>query len=288
MDVQSGDLFYAPDKGMPMDKNAHYQHEKHKLRRKRVGYFRKTVSLIFCLAVLVAVAYGLLVSFGVLNDRFAHQPAAVQESDLQNRSGNPVNADENSKTAWSLILANKWNPILDDYDVDLTQLSNGQYVDTRIYPDLQEMLNATREDGVYPVVAAGYRTAQKQQSLMDDKITELKAMGYSAADAKKEAETWVAIPGTSEHQLGIAVDINADGIHSAGTEVYEWLSKNAWKYGFILRYPSDKTDITGCSYEPWHYRYVGKEAAEEIYRQGLCLEEYLNTYDSASKQGGNR
>ena len=267
-----------PDKGIPMDRSAHYQHKKRKPRR-RAHHFRKTVSLIFCFAVLIAIVYGLIGHTGYLNDLFAVQHTATQENDLQSNSSSPIHVSDNSETAWNLILVNKWNPIPDDYDVDLTELSNGQYVDTRIYPDLQKMFDSARSDGVCPVVAAGYRTAEKQQSLMDDKISELEAAGCSVADAKKEAETWVATPGTSEHQLGIAVDINADSIHSSGIKVYEWLSKNAWKYGFILRYPSDKADITGVSYEPWHYRYVGKETAEKIYRQGLCLEEYLNICD---------
>lgn len=90
------------------------------------------------------------------------------------------------------------------------------------------------------------------------------------------AEQWVAIPGTSEHQIGLAVDISVeDGSGQAASDVWQWLRENSYKYGFILRYPEDKTDITGISYEPWHYRYVGKETAEEIYRQGVCLEEYL-------------
>lgn len=86
----------------------------------------------------------------------------------------------------------------------------------------------------------------------------------------------VAIPGTSEHQLGIAVDINADKAHSSNQEVYVWLADNAYKYGFILRYPLGKEKITGTAYEAWHYRYVGKEAAEEIYSKQICLEEYLS------------
>ena len=76
-------------------------------------------------------------------------------------------------------------------------------------------------------------------------------------------------------QTGLAVDINADGVNSSGQQVYAWLADNAWKYGFILRYPEDKTEITKTDYEPWHYRYVGKEAAKEIYESGLCLEEYI-------------
>ena len=97
----------------------------------------------------------------------------------------------------------------------------------------------------------------------------------SQESAQAEALKWVNQVGYSEHQSGLAVDINADGIHSAGYEVYDWLAQNAWQYGFILRYPEDKTDITGTSYEPWHYRYVGVEAAQAITQQGVCLEEYL-------------
>lgn len=238
--------------------------------------------------MLIAIAYGLLGHTGFLYDYFTDQHAVTQKTISEPISSAPAIASgdsDNGKSPWNLILVNKWNPIPDNYDVSLTQLSNGQSVDTRIYRNLQEMFDAAREDGVYPVVAAGYRTSERQKSLLDEKIAELESEGYSVDDAQREAELWVAIPGTSEHQLGIAVDINADGIHSAGTEVYEWLSKNAWNYGFILRYPSEKTEITGCSYEPWHYRYVGKEAAEEIYRQGLCLEEYSAQCDEIYVKG---
>ena len=93
--------------------------------------------------------------------------------------------------------------------------------------------------------------------------------------AEKAAKEWVAVPGTSEHQLGIAVDINADKSRSTNEEVYQWLAKNAYKYGFILRYPQGKEDVTGTDYEPWHYRYVGNGAAEEIYNGQICLEEYM-------------
>lgn len=180
---------------------------------------------------------------------------------------------------WSLILVNKRNPIPAGYDVELKRLRNGESVDIRIYPALQKMSDAARADGVYPVVASGYRTTEKQQKIMSEKIAVYEAEGYSPAKAQKEAEAWVALPGTSEHQLGIAVDINADGIHSSGNEVYGWLKKNAYRFGFICRYPPDKTVLTGVSNEPWHYRYVGIGAATEMYEQNLCLEEYLNTQD---------
>ena len=176
---------------------------------------------------------------------------------------------------WNLILVNGEYKIPKDWKVELTELSNGQSVDSRIYPDLQQMFDDMRTQGVYPVVASGYRTAKKQQELMDEKVNSFLAQGYSKSEAKSEAKKWVAGVGYSEHQTGLAVDINADGVNSSGQQVYAWLADNAWKYGFILRYPEDKTEITKTDYEPWHYRYVGKEAAKEIYESGLCLEEYI-------------
>jgi len=185
--------------------------------------------------------------------------------------------------AWCLILVNQEHFVPDDYKVELVELSNGQCVDRRIYPALQEMFDTARSEGVYPVVASGYRTAKKQQSLMDEKIAAYVAEGYTQQEAREKAEIWVAKVGTSEHQLGICVDINADGVYSTGEQVYKWLDKNGYRFGFIKRYPEDKTEITGIINEPWHYRYVGKKAAAEIYRSGVCLEEYLEGLDKSNR-----
>lgn len=178
---------------------------------------------------------------------------------------------------WNLILVNRDSYIPDDYQVELTELSNGKKVDSRIYPELQEMFNDARAQGYGLFVREGYRTQEEQQQLMNEKIEAYENEGKSKSEAKKLAEQWVAIPGTSEHQLGIAVDINADTTKSSSDDVYNWLAENAHTYGFIKRYPSNKTDITGVINEPWHYRYVGKEAASKIYSQGICLEEYIDT-----------
>ena len=185
----------------------------------------------------------------------------------------------NNDYGWNLMLVNHENYIPHYYKVELTELSNGEKVDSRIYPDLQDMFDDARAQGYGLFVAAGYRTTEKQQQLMDEKIDAYKNEGHSSSEAKRLAEQWVAIPGTSEHQMGIAVDINADKTVNSSDAVYTWLAENAYKYGFIKRYPSDKTDITGVINEPWHYRYVGKEAAKEIYAQGICLEEYIDELD---------
>ena len=125
-----------------------------------------------------------------------------------------------------------------------------------------------------------YRAQETQQSLYDNKVQRLISSGMSEDEAKAEAAKAVAIPGTSEHQLGLAVDLvdaNMQDLTSAqeSTETQKWLMANSWRYGFIHRYPNGKTDITGIIYEPWHYRYVGKDAAQEIFNRDITLEEYL-------------
>jgi len=176
---------------------------------------------------------------------------------------------------WNLILVNSNHRIPNDYEVDLTELSNGQKVDSRIYPELQRMFDAARADGLQLFVREGYRTSEEQQQILDKKIAAFENEGNSRKEAEKLAKEWVSIPGTSEHELGLSVDINADTSVSSRDSVYTWLAENAHRYGFINRYPSDKTGITGISNEPWHYRYVGREAAEKMKERGVCLEEYI-------------
>lgn len=223
------------------------------------------VKILFSLLFLIILC---MMAGKVLNSDFTLLP-------LDNITHHVASEDN----GWNLILVNRNSYIPDDYKVELTELSNGEKVDSRIYPELQEMFNDARAQGYGLFVREGYRTQEEQLQLLDEKIEAYENEGKSKSEAKKLAEQWVAIPGTSEHQLGIAVDINADTTKSSSDDVYSWLAENAHKYGFIKRYPSDKTDITGVINEPWHYRYVGKEAALEIYSQGMCLEEYIDTLE---------
>lgn len=176
---------------------------------------------------------------------------------------------------WSLILVNRWNPIPEDYKVFVYTLFNGQKVDERIAGALQEMFDDARTEKIHMDVVSGYRTAEEQAMILEEKTTEYLQQNMTIEEANKKANAWVAIPGTSEHQLGISVDINANTQYSTDDEVFQWLKENAHTYGFINRYPLDKTEITGVIDEPWHYRYVGKPYAQDMQRKGLCLEEYL-------------
>lgn len=236
----------------------HYAPKKHKSR------------MIFCITVCVAM---LIVSGVALIDNLetVMSQSTTRSSIPDTEPFSAVNSNN-----WALILVNRENPLPKNYMPQLTELANGQRVDARILPDLQAMFDDMRNTGVYPQVTDGYRSTGEQQQILEDKIQEYKAQGYGSAQAKKLAEQWVAVPGTSEHQLGLALDINPDDSgRSSGEEVYAWLCKNAHQYGFILRYPANKTQITGIIYEPWHFRYVGRSAAQEIYARDICLEEYL-------------
>lgn len=193
----------------------------------------------------------------------------------------PALAAPAAEDDWRLLLVNPWTPIPDDYEVSLTKLKNGHSVDERCYPGLQAMMDDCRAAGLKPIICSSYRTQETQQRLFNNIVKKYLAKGYSEEDARVEAGKSVAVPGTSEHQLGLAVDIvdisnqNLDSSQEK-TAVQKWLMENSWRYGFILRYPNDKSDLTGIIYEPWHYRYVGKVAAKEIYEQRICLEEYLS------------
>lgn len=177
---------------------------------------------------------------------------------------------------WELLLVNDEHPMPERYTVNLVEAEEGKYVDERIYAALNEMFVDAREEGIYPVIRDAYRDREEQQRIMDEKVLAYQKEGYPGILAKRFAKDWVAEPGTSEHQLGLALDINADKEYCSNEDVYEWLYENAYRYGFILRYPKDKEAITNTAYEPWHYRYVGIDAALEMYEQNLCLEEYVD------------
>lgn len=253
-------------------KNTHYTKQT-RLRRKRRVY---KIFIPFLLAVVTVMALSFFFRQDNSKENIIADPAdgqlntATGRHKAESATGSEDLASEDAD--WNLTLVNRWNPLPENYDIDLVEVPGGEKVDKRIYEPLMEMLEAAKEGNwnQLPVVVSGYRTQEKQQELYDEKIAEYRKQGYSKDEAVKQAEQWVAVPGCSEHQLGIAVDINGSTY-----DLYFWLQENSYKYGFIFRYPGGKTNITGTAEEVWHYRYVGVEAATEIYKQGLCLEEYL-------------
>lgn len=191
---------------------------------------------------------------------------------------------------WYLKLANDWNTLPESYDSTFTAVEyggglSGKLFDSRAVDALREMLAAGNAENaalrLQPVSC--YRSVALQKSLYERQVQKQKNAGYSDAKAREVAATIVKRPGQSEHNTGLAADLGGSGDYSLNqsferTAAYRWLIEHCADYGFILRFPKDKEAVTGVIYEPWHFRYVGKEAAAELMRDGLCLEEYLEKH----------
>lgn len=184
---------------------------------------------------------------------------------------------------WRLILINKQHPIPDDYAVNLGTIKGSMQCDERIINDLLSMLQGAKEDGVALVICSPFRDLSRQEMLFERKINAYMRNGLSYLEAYRLSSQTVTVPGASEHQLGLAIDITSDDYNLldagfADTAAGRWLNEHCYEYGFILRYPEGKEYITSIEFEPWHFRYVGKEAAAIITEQGLTLEEFADKY----------
>lgn len=185
-----------------------------------------------------------------------------------------------------LTLVDIEHPVEDDYNVEFMLLGDGQMMDSRCVDDLEAMLAACRAAGGRPEITASFRTWGAQERFYEERLSALmteEGLGEEAARARLTRK--IEAPGYSEHQLGLAVDILEEGSElpeeeQSDTLTLRWLRENAWRYGFILRYPENKTAITGKDYRPWHFRYVGHEAAAQIVKLDLALEEYLEMFFS--------
>ena len=196
-------------------------------------------------------------------------------------------AGDKTFTQKELILINPWHLLPENYEADLENVEYGQRMDACAAEHLRDMLADCREAGYAPLVCSSYRDRYKQETLFQNDVRRFMYRGYSEEDAIEETAKNVAVPGSSEHEAGLAADIVYVGRQSLDenqelNDTQQWLMEHCWEYGFILRYPKDKQEITGITYEPWHYRYVGTEAAEYIMTNGLCLEEYLGVVDADS------
>lgn len=192
--------------------------------------------------------------------------------------------DGQKELPWNLVLVNYNHPMEEGYKIPkLTELEPGYSVDSRIAEAANQMLQDAKEDGMRIIICSAYRSVARQEQVFNESMQDRLNGGTSYWDAFSETRLSVAEPGTSEHALGLALDLISNQYTELDegqeeTKEAKWLAENCHKYGFILRYPPEKTDITGIIYEPWHYRYVGVEDATKIMELGITLEEYLEEY----------
>ncbi len=217
-----------------------------------------------------------------------HEEAHDGEAQIGDEKQKTADVEEVSFDAsdWRLVLINKQHPISDDYEFKLGRLSietNSIRLDDRVLDDLLLMMQAAKKDGLNLVIRSPYRTSDRQQSNFNDRIRSYMRQGLSYMEAYKVTSQVITVPGCSEHEVGLALDITSESYPDlkagfADTKEGKWLADHSHEYGFILRYPEEKEYITSIVYEPWHFRYVGREAASVMKEEDLCLEEFWDKY----------
>lgn len=206
--------------------------------------------------------------------------ASLEGRDRKGQTAQEIPASgEFSKDDWRLVLINKQHSIPDDYSFKLGTIVGSLQCDERILDDLSDMLQAAKNDGIILKIRSPHRTHERQVYLFNNKVTDYMSRGMSYMEAYQRAGRVVNVPGNSEHEIGLALDITCDSFVEleqgfANTDAGKWLAENSCRFGFILRYPKGKEYVTGIDYEPWHFRYVGVEAATVITEQGITLEEF--------------
>ncbi len=204
-----------------------------------------------------------------------------------------IPVSSNKEDDWALYVIGNDNPLPADFTVEIKSVAGERTLDKRCADYAIQMMNEAKEQGVGLYITSAYRSIQYQADNLQNYINRLMAQGYTKEEATEQAHKEIALPGHSEHNAGLALDIVSDDYWSNHSDLdesfellpqYDWLIDNSWKYGFILSYPKGKEDITGFIYEPWHYRFVGLEHAKKIHEvyeetgEFLTVNEYIDQY----------
>lgn len=274
--------------------------KKQKRRAMRIKLLIKFVSIV-CVGMIIGAAIPVVLAisegeFGfvpVLSEvKIEEEADASKESDAEEKEEKTVTENKGELLASLpevdeeyLILVNKENEIPDNYEIELGVLKKGgKYVDARIVNEVEAFTEAAADAGMKVQVISGYRNLKKQQSLVDEDVERYQRQGMTYQEAYEETMKYTMPAGYSEHHTGLAVDIVACDYmvlddSQAMQEENIWLREHCAEYGFILRYPKGKEDITGVYYENWHFRYVGVEAATYITEHDLTFEEFMELYE---------
>jgi D-alanyl-D-alanine carboxypeptidase len=264
-----------------------------------VRFFRHLILTTITLLIIIPIS--LAVCFKVQNKKLVKESYVLYSENMALQ--NQANMAKNSETvkekepvqlsskkygeilvdtsSWELLLVNDTHPLNPKFRVKLVEVQPGQSVDARIAKDLQDMMAAAENEGYQLHIYSSFRDLKRQQSLFNDCIKRLQEEGLDYQQSFYESKARLALPGTSEHQTGLAVDIAPKAYfyldeERGGQKEALWLAENCSRFGFVLRYPKDKENITGIRYEPEHFRYVGKTVAKFLTENDLVLEEFYD------------
>lgn len=271
--------------------------------RRKIAVLERKVFMLTALCLVLAIALGVMTVLYVTKDGDT-SGGEVQNGD--NTDGEQMSSVISSQLTpeqkavmalaeeldeWNLRLVNAKNPLPNGFTVETAKIEAsyardvGMLYDAKAVSYLNQMCAAAEKDGINLLVISSHRTNARQTVLYNNQVNKQKANHPEMSDAevKKLAATISAYPGTSEHEVGLAVDFNSVEQSFENTAEFQWLKTHAAEYGFILRYTKEKQDITGVIYEPWHYRYVGQKHAKKINELGYCLEEYIDYLKNYTK-----
>lgn len=276
-------------------------------KRKKQQKYMPAYILLYGAIFLVAVLIILLISKIAGGSKEDKKPETTAETTTsittENTAADTVEQTDavteaipvssNKEDDWALYVIGNDNPLPPDFTVDIKTVAGERTLDKRCAEYAIQMMNDAKEQGVGLYITSAYRSIQYQEENLQNYINRLMAQGYTKEEATEQAHKEIALPGHSEHNAGLAMDIVSDDYwsnHSDLDESFEqlpqftWLIDNSWKYGFILSYPKGKEGITGFIYEPWHYRFVGLKHAEKIHQvyeetgEFLTVNEYMDQY----------
>lgn len=250
---------------------------------KRKIFLRKILFSFVVTLILSIMTVGAILLFYIAIDDGEEFYPDKNDASLENENTNISHTDDtgdfsiwNEKCDFNLIIVNKDNKLPANFKENLVDFK-GTKIDKRIVNNLSKMIDDAANNSVTLWISSGYRSVKLQAEIMDDEIARNIRAGHSRKESEELAKQLVAEPGESEHHTGLAIDFNTISDDFCNTNAYKWLLENGAKYGFILRYPESKENITGKNYEPWHFRYVGVHAAKAMNGKDICLEEYIDS-----------
>lgn len=252
-------------------------------KKKNTNNNNLKILIILSIGIIIILSVTIFVSYKFINSNKNEEEIGIEEiTEIYNATKKEddvleaVLEPKNKIDDWRLILVNSKNPLPEDFtEPELVYVEEKQF-DKRAAGELQEMMKEMKKDGITNIwIQSTYRSIEYQKQLYDNKINEYLSNGATKEQAEALTIEYINRPGESEHNLGLAVDFNNVDDDFEHTRAYNWLSINAKDYGFIMRYPEEKAEITGIAYEPWHWRYVGKEHSYKMEDLDMCLEEYI-------------
>ena len=270
-------------------KNGKNKKEKKKSKNRNKNNLKTLIILFAGIVIIFSIIMFIilkLISRNVNEEKIETEKIAQihEESKKEDNVIEVVLEPKNKIDDWRLILVNSRNPLPEDSKEPELVYVEGKQIDKRAAGELQEMMKAMKKDGITNIwIQSTYRSIEYQKQLYDNKINEYLSKGATKEQAEALTIEYINRPGESEHNLGLAVDFNNVDDDFENTKAYNWLSVNAKDYGFVMRYPEEKADITGIAYEPWHWRYVGKEHSYKMEELDMCLEEYIEYLENGGE-----